>query len=293
VFDRPLTADPFQPNFTRGQRLLCVCRHTREKDVDRLLRIFAQHILPNAPEATLTLVGDGPDHDSYQALARELGIRDRVDFPGEHPVTEMARYYRHADLFVYASLSETYGQVVSEALWCGLPVIAFHDQMGVSHQLQNEDVGRLVAPGPDRASADLEFGTEVVKLLANPQARRAVSDRATLLAHRRSDPELCVARHYAAFLEAREHCARTWQPGTLPTRAVSLGRWSLFHGLLAGLGHLRKPATLNRHGRKQPSWEELAPETTAPSSATRPQPVTFAGHGERSAAVSAALSAAE
>ena len=41
------------------------------------------------------------------------------------------KWYRHADVFVYTSLSETYGQVVSEALWCGLPVVAFVDDKGV------------------------------------------------------------------------------------------------------------------------------------------------------------------
>ncbi len=259
VFDRPVESDPFPTRFARGQRLLCVCRHTREKDVDRLMRIFASQVLPAMPEASLTLVGDGPDHDSYVELAASLGIAERVHFPGEHPVTQMAAFYRNADLFVYASLSETYGQVVSEALWCGLPVVAFDDAMGVSHQLSPEVVGRLVAPGPNRALADQRFGAEVLQLLQNPVARADLAERAAQVAHRRSDPELCVARHYAAFLEAREHCARTWRPGLAPSRAAPLLRWTALHGVLAGLGHLRPPATLNRHGRKQPNWEEIAP----------------------------------
>jgi glycosyltransferase involved in cell wall biosynthesis len=296
VFERPVVKDPFPASFARGKRLLCVCRHTREKDVDRLLRLFATQILPAMPGASLTLVGDGPDHDAYEELARKLGVEDRVYFPGEHPVTEMASFYRNADLFVYASLSETYGQVVSEALWCGLPVVAFDDKMGVSHQLESEDIGRLIATGPNRERADQEFAGEVLSLLRDPEARRMLSERASLVSHRRSDPELCVARHYAAFLEAREHCASTWQPSFMSTRATPLARWTALHGLLYGLGRLRQPATLNRHGRKQPNWEqnlavELELELQA-SPSTRQAPVSVTLTRERKTVLPSAASAA-
>lgn len=43
----------------------------------------ASHIAPNAPDATLTLVGDGADHDGFVELARELGVANRTFFPGE------------------------------------------------------------------------------------------------------------------------------------------------------------------------------------------------------------------
>ena len=46
-----------------GGRLVVVCRHAREKEVDRLLRIFAQYVYPKVEGATLTLVGDGPESD--------------------------------------------------------------------------------------------------------------------------------------------------------------------------------------------------------------------------------------
>ena len=54
--DRPRGSLP-----QRGPRLLCAGRHTREKAQDRVIRIFARHVLPQEPDATLTLVGDGPD----------------------------------------------------------------------------------------------------------------------------------------------------------------------------------------------------------------------------------------
>jgi glycosyltransferase involved in cell wall biosynthesis len=255
VFDAVAGLDPFSTAAPRGQRLLCVCRHTREKDVDRLIRIFAALIAPRFPAASLTLVGDGPEHDAYVALAHGLGVGNRVHFPGEYPLTEVAKFYRHADLFVYSSLSETYGQVVSEALWCGLPVVAFADVMGVSHQLESGRNGYLIAPGPDSRAADERFAVAVNSLLENPAERARLGERAARLARERSDPDLAVNRYFAAFQAAREHCARTWRPSGLGERTLPLARWAALHTLLAGLGRVRAPALLNRHGRRQPSWD--------------------------------------
>jgi glycosyltransferase involved in cell wall biosynthesis len=270
VFGGPAREDPFPEHAARGQRLLCVCRHTREKSVDRLIRLFAERIAPRAARATLTLVGDGPDHDAYVALARGLGVAERVHFPGEYPVHDVARFYLHADVFVYASLSETYGQVVSEAAWCGLPIVAFEDGKGVSHQVRPGKNGHLVAPGPDCELADAQFAAAVNGLLENSSERSMLSAGARRLARERCDPELAVSRYFSAFLSAREHCARTWRPSGFSARAVPLARWTAFHTLLAGLGRVRPPALLNRHGRKQPGWEEaFAARLTAVALAER------------------------
>ena len=179
VFETPAGVDPFSPRAAPGQRLLVVCRHAREKEVERLLSIFARHVLPCAPAASLTLVGDGPEHDALRARAQQLGIAERTYFVGEYPLTEMARFYRHADLFVYASRSETYGQVVSEALWCGLPVVAFADGMGVSDQVEHDVTGALVDVRNARIGEEV-FGAAVLRLLRDPSARRALSDRARI-----------------------------------------------------------------------------------------------------------------
>jgi 1,2-diacylglycerol 3-alpha-glucosyltransferase len=206
VFDPAGGGDPFPIACKRGARLLCVCRHAREKNVERLIRIFARSIAPNLPDASLTLIGDGPEHDHFVDVAEQLGVAGRVHFLGEYPVTEVARFYRHADLFLYASLSETYGQVVSEALWCGLPVVAFDDGMGVTHQV-DPDTGVLVSPNV--TGADERFAAAVLELLADPARRRQTSDRAARSARQRCAPELALARYYDAFVVGREHCART------------------------------------------------------------------------------------
>lgn len=208
IFNNVSEADPFDKRAPAGSRLLCVCRHTREKGLEQMLRIFAHQIAPHCPQATLTLVGDGPDHDAYIALARHLGIEDRVFFPREVSLQNVPAYYRHADLFLYTSLSDTYGQVVSEAAWCGLTCVALNDDMGVTHQIVHGKTGILVPCGRPAREIEENFGAEVVSLLNNQLERRAMAHLASESAHHRCAPERSISRYYEAFDVAKQHLAQ-------------------------------------------------------------------------------------
>ena len=265
VFDAPSPDDPFPTAAKRGARLLVVCRLTREKGVAGLIEIFARRVAPVAPDARLTLVGDGPDRETYRAQAERCGIGGRVHFVGERPLGEIPGFLRNADLFVYASLSETYGQVVSEAQWCGLPVVALSDRMGVSEQIEHRRTGILVDPQRDPEEVEREFAQGVLELLRDPAARAALSTRAAEAVRLRARPERCIARYYEAFAEAREHCLRSVpSPGSLPAKqALSLARWTGLHLTLAGAGLLRPPVQVQRHDCQQPVWDK--PESPAQS----------------------------
>ena len=76
IFSAPAGDDPFPTCARRGSRLLVVCRHTREKGVTRLLELFARMVAPAVPDATLTLIGDGPDHDAFRLAAESLGVAE-------------------------------------------------------------------------------------------------------------------------------------------------------------------------------------------------------------------------
>ena len=256
VFDGVERPDPFPLVAKRGHRLLCVCRHTREKSVSRLIKVFAELVAPAVPDATLTLVGDGPDHDLFRAEALELGVADRVFFAGEQGLADISGWYQHADVFVYASLSETYGQVVSEALWSGLPVVAFEDGMGVSQQIEAGRTGILVPPGPDERAANWRFASEVAAFLRDPVRRHLFGQTARRLSRERSSVEVAIGRYYQAFESAREHCLRT-RRGARDRAFLPIARWAALHSLTTALGTLRAPAVVNRNGQRQPSWDQL------------------------------------
>jgi 1,2-diacylglycerol 3-alpha-glucosyltransferase len=266
IFDRQPMADPFDVRAKRGGRLLVLCRHTREKGLERVLRIFAERIAPRHAQASLTLVGDGPDHDSFRQLSERLGVAARVFFPGEQPLFRVPDFYRHADLFLYTSLSDTYGQVVSEALWCGLPCVALADGMGVSQQISHGVTGLLVDAELSPSTAEQRFAMQVLELLEHPERRRAMGAAAAANARHRSAPERCVARYYEAFAEAREHMRESVARGEVSKVRPRLVSWALTHALLIALGYLRRRAIVNRNQSLHPGWGETLDGAAARSS---------------------------
>lgn len=257
VFDAPEAPDPFPAAATRGFRLLSVCRQTREKGIAELLEIFAKYVAPVAPLSTLTLVGDGPDRDTFMQQTRRLGIERRVFFAGEQALGAIPAFLQHADAFVYTSLSETYGQVVSEAQWCRLPVVALADGMGVSQQIEHERSGLLIDPAGDPEQVKWRFAKAVLRLLHEPRERERLRQEAAADVRRRARPEQSVAGYYQAFAAAREHLrAGAAQRANEPMQeARSLARWTGLHLTLAGVGLLRPPAAINRAKVRQPNWD--------------------------------------
>jgi glycosyltransferase involved in cell wall biosynthesis len=209
IFDRPLGPDPFTHlGSNSGPRLLCAGRHTREKSQDRVIRIFARHVATKDPHATLTMLGEGPDSAYYKRVAKEEGVLGKVFFTGEVPFTQMPDWYAHADVFVHGSLSETYGNVMGEALWCGTPTVAYADGMGVSAQLKDGVNGILLAPGKGfagEAEADAAFGRAVVELVADPQARARLGKTAAKMARERCSPQAVQQKIADAFTHAQDH----------------------------------------------------------------------------------------
>lgn len=264
VFDQPLGPDPYIPLVERaglpqrGPRLVCAGRLTREKSQDRVIRIFAKHILPHEPDATLTIVGEGPDAEYYRRIASEVGAARRVFFAGEAAWTKMPDYYRYADIFLHASLSETYGNVLGEALWCGTPTVAFADGMGVSAQVQDGVNGILFAPskGEDaQASADAAFGRAVVELVRDPQARARLGKAASKRARERCSPAAVQQRIADAFQHAQDHAlACSLRPSATRPKVMQwlttlrhARPWTTYNGLIYLSGHLRPPGAIRRH----------------------------------------------
>ncbi|GEM_PF-658880 len=253
IFDRPLGDDPYthlEGAAWRGARLLCAGRHTREKSQDRIIRIFARHVAPVDRDATLTMLGEGPDTDYYKRVAREEGVAHRVFFPGEVSFVDMPDWYAYADLFVHASLSETYGNVLGEALWCGTPTVAFADGMGVSSQIKGGVNGVLLSPGKGRREereADAAFGRAILDLLADPQERARLGKAASKIARERSSPAAVAARIADAFRHAQEHAAAcrigaaAEGPRVLQWLATfeHFRSWAAINGGVYLVGHLR------------------------------------------------------
>jgi glycosyltransferase involved in cell wall biosynthesis len=80
--------------------------------------------LPLLADVRLMLAGGGPERARLEALARELGVADRVRFLGPLPQEQLVDYYGAADALVLASSREGWANVLLEAMACGTPVVA-------------------------------------------------------------------------------------------------------------------------------------------------------------------------
>ena len=102
--------------------ILYVGRLSPEKELDTVLRAMPK-VLERTPSARLLIVGSGPQQAELLQLAATLGVDGNVDFAGPKPPETLWSYYLGATCLVLASRREPWGQVVSEALTLGLPVV--------------------------------------------------------------------------------------------------------------------------------------------------------------------------
>ncbi|MFA4927845.1 MAG: glycosyltransferase [Patulibacter sp.] len=140
--DPDLTVPDAPPVVGDRRHVLYAGRLTTEKGVDLLADAFLA-ARRRDPRLHLVLAGDGPERG---ALARRLG--DAATFLGWVRGGELADVYANADAFLFASETDTFGQVVLEAQASGLPVIAV--DAGGPQSLINDGVsGLLRAPDAD------------------------------------------------------------------------------------------------------------------------------------------------
>lgn len=126
----------------KGARIVTVGSMKVQKNHVLLLRAFAQL---DRPKARLMFVGDGPRRNGLMALAQDLGVANQVIFAGFRP--DPTPFYKTADLFVLSSDYEGFGNVIVEAMACGVPVVSTDCRSGPAEILANGKYGRLVPVG--------------------------------------------------------------------------------------------------------------------------------------------------
>jgi 1,2-diacylglycerol 3-alpha-glucosyltransferase len=103
--------------------LISVGRLSKEKNWETLL-LAVEQVMKKIDNVRLVIIGEGEENKALKRYARDLGIAHRVEFVGSIPFTDIPRYLKAADLFCFASVTETQGLVTMEAMAAGLPVVA-------------------------------------------------------------------------------------------------------------------------------------------------------------------------
>jgi glycosyltransferase involved in cell wall biosynthesis len=150
--------------------LISVGRLAPEKNWETLLRAFAK-VLPEHQDLRLLLIGDGPAREGLQTLASELGIAEHVTFVGSVPFEEVAAYLKAADIFSFASITETQGLVTIEAMAAGLPIVSV-DGSGTRDIVEHGKQGFLVDNDADALAKGLH------ELLSDPRQMKRFSNNA-------------------------------------------------------------------------------------------------------------------
>ncbi len=168
-------------------------RMTREKGVDLLAESFLRAHRAD-PRLHLLLAGGGPEEGE---LRERLG--ERATFLGWLGGEELACAYASADVFLFASSTDTYGQVILEAGASGLPVVAVAEG-GPAALVENRHTGLLCRPDPDHLAGSL------LQLASSPQLRERLGTAAAGAARTRSW-ERAMAQLAAGYRRALEPAA--------------------------------------------------------------------------------------
>ena len=158
------------------RHLVSMGRLTHQKGHDLLITAFAD-VARDHPSWDLMILGEGEEREALERLVRQLGLDGRVRLPGAlpHPFPTLKR----CEIFVLASRWEGFGNVLTEAMACGLPVIAADCPSGPGEIIEDGINGLLVPVEDTRA---LERAMR--RLIEAPSLRRLLTERGRTSASR-------------------------------------------------------------------------------------------------------------
>lgn len=180
--------------------LLYVGRVAYEKNIHFLLEVV-RLVKDEYPEVLLLITGEGPAEQSLKAKVKDYGLQHYVRFLGYlDRKVGLNACYQAADIFVFASKSETQGLVLLEAMAQATPVVAIAE-LGTASVLVNEQ-GALIAQ-----DNEIDFAERVQSLLLNRKRRVALGQSGRLYAQQQWSAQAQaekLVQCYQAMLLAHE-----------------------------------------------------------------------------------------
>lgn len=138
-----------------------VGRIAAEKNLGLAVRAF-RALQVERPDARMVFVGDGPERAALQAAHPDF------IFTGPQRGDDLGRHFASADLFLFPSRSETFGNVVLESMACGVPQVAFDHGAATEHLCDGHHGARIA--GDDENA----FVAAAVALSSDPATRRVM-----------------------------------------------------------------------------------------------------------------------
>jgi GalNAc-alpha-(1->4)-GalNAc-alpha-(1->3)-diNAcBac-PP-undecaprenol alpha-1,4-N-acetyl-D-galactosaminyltransferase len=161
---------PMERSGASPNTLMAMGRLSSEKGFDLLLKSFVP-LSEKYPEWVLEVWGEGGQREFLESLCAELGLRERVRFPG---LTK--KHYKtmsQSDIFVLSSRNEGFPNVLGEAMACGLPVVSFDCPSGPAEMIQDGVNGLLVPPENIQ-----ELTSALERLMVSEELRKKIGKQA-------------------------------------------------------------------------------------------------------------------
>ncbi|HZV72218.1 MAG TPA: glycosyltransferase [Conexibacter sp.] len=197
----PARRDDEPPTLVTVGHLVARKRHA---DVVEALALLA----PRHPGLRYVIVGEGPERHRIEALAAQLGVRDRVELTGQLRPADARERAARADLFVLPSIDEAFGVAYVEAMAAGVPAIGCEGEDGPD-EIAAQGPGLVqVAPHSPRALAH-----EIDRLLGDSQARTALGAQARRTVEAAFTWAVCGEQTARAYERALDDTFRPRSPG--------------------------------------------------------------------------------
>jgi glycosyltransferase involved in cell wall biosynthesis len=152
--------------------LLFVGRLGPEKNIDFLIKVFSK-VATQDKSSRFVIIGDGVEKSKLENIVMDLNLKNRVIFTGGQPREKVLDAYKQADLFVFASYTETQGLVILEAMAAGVPVVAL-GKMGVHDLLNHENAGGVMI----KELREDDFVQEILRVLSDDNLHAKLSENA-------------------------------------------------------------------------------------------------------------------
>ncbi|MDT8310380.1 MAG: glycosyltransferase [Methylophaga sp.] len=151
--------------------LISVSRLGREKNIKFLIDAMSELKKHGHQSVKLVLVGQGDDRAFLEKRVQQQGLEGQVLFVGAVKPEQIPAYYQMADLFVFASKSETQGMVIVEAMSAGLPVVAIRSS-GIDDVIEDGQNGYKTLDDI------VEWTSKLMLLIDNDAQRQEFADAA-------------------------------------------------------------------------------------------------------------------
>ena len=195
-----------------GPILLSVGRLTERKGYRELFAIY-EAVMKQRPNVALLIVGDGPDRAIYESYVRSQNW-EHVHFLGFRQAEEVVKYLALADLFIFHTLADPFGAVLSEAMAAELPVISSIHAAATKDLVDDGVTGFRIDPRNVEGSAET-----LLCVLDMTPSERAALGRAAYERVRRYDIDT-TADHMVEFLKSLRQVRLQPTSGQMPVEPV-------------------------------------------------------------------------